>query len=605
VKIRPSEEGGLKRVPPAGLRLISASLACSAFAVNLFFANFEGILVAILLSSTSLFFYLYLLSPSKRILHLKLQEEDLFFACAGVTLFVFLNVGSKILLPYALSSYSHFGLTILELLIASVLCYGLLLHVGGLVRHNDFLNESAMFAADEELRDRYERVGNAVIVAAVFLALDSLDIMLLTSIILLSSRFLIQGISRVLAAAGDFLQFLGSRGSIRSRTHQFSKLVERADLEDALWRRVLYVSRYKRGLAYLLLAVMNGLPSIIYSYNLNLLHLQPGRLGIFLLLSIPGIITVYTLKLPRGLVATAEEAGRLRQLLILASMAAPIATIPLAYLYPSVLGFTGANRSVFDSEIVGTFFGYVWMTVFPLFVGFPLYSMIAAAEMKDIRGFIVKARIFGASPALVVAPMSTALILSQGISSPSSMVIFMLHFGITCYFYVFILLASIHILRYLERRSGKSMDNWIRKIRGPTWSVYLLDALLGAIFFPLLVFSVPFLQGWIRIYEGVMLPGTGATVVWIVGGLVVSLVTFPLLDHKTSLNVIKSGLVGSLIPLALAISFLGVLEDSSTIRLWALWILAIPTDFIVGTMITLGVITRVLRNRGVFHPQIT
>jgi hypothetical protein len=570
----------------ANLRLISLLLAYSAFAVSLFSVSVEGLLVAIVLSSASLLLYLYVLSPSKHILHVKLHREDLFFACVGVTLFIFLNVASKILFPYAMSSYSNAGFAIFELLLAVVLGYGLILYMGHLVQHNDFLNEPATFSNDRRLRDQYERVGNAIIIAAIFLALDSPNVMLLTSVVLLSSRFLIQGISRVLMVASDLLPSFGSRASIRSRTHRLSLFVMKADLEDALWRRVLYVSRYKRGLAYMLLALMNGLPSIIYSYNLNFSHLQLGPLTIFLLLSVPSITTVYALKFPRGVVATAKEAGHLRKVLILASMAVPIATIPLIYFEPSFLGFNGAYHSALDVDIVGSFVAFAWMAVFPLFVGFPLYSMIAAAELDDFRGFVAKARLFAASPGLVVAPTSIALMWSLKASFPISLVLLTLHLGITCYFYAFMILASIQILRNFEQRSGKVMDQWIRKIRGPFWSVCLLDMLLGAIFFPLIVLTVPVLHNWFRMYNGIVIPGIEVALVWIVGGLIVSLLTFPLLEHNTILSSIRAGLVGSLGVLAFAMAFLGVFEDPSFIQVWAVWILAIPTGFALGAMIS-------------------
>jgi len=60
--------------------------------------------MALTFSSSSLFVYLYRWSPSKHVLRIKVNSEDLFFAATSATLFSFLNIATKFLMPYALEN---------------------------------------------------------------------------------------------------------------------------------------------------------------------------------------------------------------------------------------------------------------------------------------------------------------------------------------------------------------------------------------------------------------------------------------------------------------------------------------------------------------------
>jgi len=577
------------------LRYASVILAYLALGTNFLLRSQEALAIALTFSSFSLFAYLYQWSPSKHVLRTKANSEDLFFAATGVTLFSFFNIATKFIIPIAMTQSFSMALAMLWLLVAGLLgAYGLFLCFERATHHRDFIEQPENFLNDARLRDRYERLGNSVIVTSTFLAIDAPDLMLIISAIVFSSKLVASGVSRSLVGLHSvLLSFNSQTRKVSRQLWRLSRRVQILNLEEALWNRVLYVTHYKRGLSYLLLALAAGVSAIVYSYCIDFLSPNMGKLAVFLLLALPGVVAVYALKLPKGLVSTAKEAGRLRQVLIISSLTTPIVAIPLVYIEPHLVGYNGmANFS--DLEFTGQFYGFVWLAIIPIVIALPLYSMIAAVEFEDYHSFIGRARLFAISPALATSLMAASAVLVSNLSFPSSLVIFVLYVSVACYFYPFIIFLAIRILRDVEHRTAKPMQQWIDKIRGPRWSSELLAVGLGSIFFPLFLF-VGGHYPWVIFRYGLLFPHVFPVLFWIAGGVTTTSFVSPLSQRRRRLDRVRIGSAGSLGTMGAAISFVGTSGRLPySLIIWAPWVIIIPVAYATGAMISV-VVTDLLK----------
>jgi len=569
------------------LRYASAALAYVALSIGLLSRNTEGLVLALGLSSLSLLLYLYQWSPSKRLLRTKLSMEDLFFACTSVILFSFVNVATKILLPIAMAISFTIALAVICVIAAGFFgSYALHLYVGRITHHRDFMGNLDNFSHDPKVRDRYERLGNSVIVASTFLALDAPDLMLVLAAVVSSSNLVLTAISRGLSRLKKALHLSRYGWDIARKLRRY---LEMLDLEEALWTRVLYVTEYKRGLSYFFFALMSSLAAIFYSYSIDFLMPETGKLAVFILLALPGLVAVYALKLPRGMASTPKEAGRVRQLLIITSIAAPIGTIPAVYLNPRLLDYSDiADFS--RLEFVGSFFGFVWLAIFPIVIALPAYSMIAAAEFEDYEGLVRRARLFAISPGIANSFMAVSAILVSNTPFPVSLVMFTQYFSLGFYFYPLVIFAAVGILRDVERRTGKSMSQWIDKVRGPRWSVELVALALGCLFFPLFIFvGTPY--PWVISRQGLLFPHLMPCLFWTAGGVAVASLVFLVSQPKRSLDYVRIGLASSLGVMGQAILFVGL---PYSVTIWAPWIVAIPIAYTIGSIVPM-IVNRLLR----------
>jgi len=562
-------------------RYLSIVLGILALSTNFLLRTIEGLTLALALSSISLFLFLYQWSPSKHLLKTKLNGEDFFFAATSVILYSYLNIATKVLVPIAIAiSFTVALETIAVLLGGAFGAYALFLYVDRMTHHHDFIENIDSFR-DARLQEQYERLGNSVVVASTFLAIDAPDLMLILLAIVTSSKLLVSAVLLGSSKLGKIIPVFGSRSRpIGRQLQRFSRSIETLDLEEAIWKRVLYIIQYKRGFSYLLLALISGFPAIVYSYSIDFLMPESGKFAIFLLLAFPSLVIVYALRLPRGLVSTAKEAGRLRKILFILSMVAPLITIPIVYIDPYLLGYGGkANFS--DIEVIGNFFAFIWLAILPFVIALPLYFMVASVEFEDYQSFIRGAKLFAMLPSLATSLMSITAVIVSNFSFSVSLIIFALYVSCACYFYPFVVYVTIKILKHVERRTDKSMQEWIDRIRGPSWSAELLAVALGSIFFPLWIFiGSPY--PWVVPRQGLLFPHLLPILFWIVGGATVMLIVSQVSQARRLLGSVRIGVVGSLGVTSQAILFIGLPYSVTT---WAPWVTLIPISFTFGAMI--------------------
>jgi hypothetical protein len=231
--------------------------------------------------------------------------------------------------------------------------------------------------------------------SSVFLALDAPDLMLITGAAILASKYVVIGVSHALRRMEErFPSSVTSGAKPRHGLQRLLRATGKLDLEDAVWKRVLYVTHYKRGLSYWLLALVAGISAIVYSYSIDFLSPRISELVVFTLLAVPSTIAVYAMKLPRGLASTRKEVGAIRRTATTVSLAVPLLAIPIVFRDPSLLGHAGVGNLT-DQLFLGKFMGFVWLAIFPIAVALPLYSWVASAEFDDYAGFIRKARLLG------------------------------------------------------------------------------------------------------------------------------------------------------------------------------------------------------------------
>jgi len=569
------------------LRYASVLLAYLALGINFLFRTTEGLALALALSSFSLFLYLYQWSPSKHLLKTKLNSEDLFFAATSTILFSFLNVAIKILLPIAMTVSFTVALGIIGVLAGGGLgCLGLYFYVQHVTHHSRFIENLHSQFLDMKLRGQYERLGNSIIVASTFLAIDAPDLMLIIAAIVLSFELTVGAISSGMLRLLEMIPLLTPQSrTVDTQMRRFMRSLKKLDLEEAFWNRVLYVLQYKRGFSYFLLALFSGFPAMIYSYLVDFFAPELGKSMVFLLLALPGVMTVYTLKLPKGLVSAVKDVDRLRQILFAVSLVAPLATIPAAYLDPSLLGY-GGRATFSDLAFMGSFFGFVWLATIPIVFALPSYSMFVAVEFEDYPSFIRGVRLLAMSPSLATALMAALAVVVSNISFPTSVALFALYTSFTCYFYPIVVHLAVGILRDVQRRTNESMQQWVDKVRGSRWSADLLAIALGSFFFPLLILAgTPY--PWFLFRQGFLFPHVVPTLVWTIGGFIVTSFVSLVFQPAKLLDFARIGFAGSLGVLCQAISFFGL---PYALTIWVPWVMLIPTAFIIGSMILMTAI---------------
>jgi hypothetical protein len=566
------------------LRSASSLLAYLALVTDLLLRTMEGSEIALALSSISLFLFVYQWSPSKHLLKSKVDSEDLFFAAASLILFSFLNVATKILVPIAMAVSFDVALGIMVILAGTCLCSWLLfLWVHRRTRHRDFVEDPGNFS-NEKLREQYVRVGNSVIIASMFLALDAPDLILILAAIVISSKSVVKVVSRGLSRLSESGVAVSQSRTARRALRRFSRLVGRLDLEEALWERVLYVTQYKRGFSFLMLALVSGLPAMVYSYSIDFLAPEVSKFVVFVLLALPSLVAVYALRFPRGLLSTAKEAGNFRLILLAASLAAPLEAAVAVFVRPSLIGYNGSARFS-DPSFVGLYFGFVWLAIIPIVVALPVYSMIVAAEFEDYASFIRRARLLAISPCIATSLMVACAIFVSNVVFPASVVMFTLYVSMACYFYPFIVLFCTRELRDVERRTRKPMQQWVDRVRGPRWYTDLVAVALGSFFFPLLVL-VGVSYPWVIFRYGLLFPHVLPILLWIAGGVSVTCSALPLSQPKRLLDHVRIGLVGSLGVICQAVLFI---ELPYSLTFWAPWVVFIPVGFAIGAMVTMAV----------------
>lgn len=566
------------------LRYASVLLAYLALVTDLLLRTMEGSAIALALSSISLFLFLYQWSPSKHLLKSKVGREDAFFAAASLILFSFLNVVTKVLLPIAMAISFLVALAIVVVLVgAGLSSYFLCTYLERRTHHRDFLEDPENFP-DQKLREQYVRIGNSVVVASIFLALDAPDLMLILAAIVISSKFVVRVVSRGVSRLSDTGLLVSQSRTARQALRRFSRLVETLDLEEALWKRVLYVTQYKRGFSFLMLALVSGLPAIVYSYSIDFMAPEMSKCVVFVLLALPSLVTVYALRFPRGLLSKAKEAGHLRLILFAAALAAPLEAIVAVFVNPSLIGYSG-SAGFSDLSFVGPYFGFVWLAIFPIVVALPVYSMIAAAELEDYPSFIWRARLLGMSPSLATSLMVACATFVSNVVFPTSIVIFALFVSFTCYFYPVIVFAATQVFRDVERRTKTPMQQWIDRVRGPRWSVDLVAVGLGSLFFPLFI-QVGASYPWVIFRGGFLFPHVTPVLFWIAGGVSATCFAAPLSQPKKLLDYVRTGLTGSLGVVCQAIL---LIELPYSVTIWTPWVVLIPVGYTIGAMVTMVV----------------
>lgn len=452
-------------------RRIAQILSIFAFVTGLFLRNALGIIVSILAASLALFYFVKSLRVSKRVTGIRVPSEDHFVSYTCALVFGFSNFISKLLIPFFISS-DDVIMSAGILLTSAIITYMAFRIVWIRSGHRDRFQQQPATQKELEKGDTLERTANGIVVLSVLSGLDGADLMLLISLVVffLSEIYgLINTISEnTLKVLGFFQEVIVKhRIDLHKIIHHLAqdlKKIGTKDFDTMFWNRAFHLMQYKKGLAFLVFSFTGSLPLVFFSWAIDFFNFKPEYLVGLFLLTVPSVASFALVRIPVKIASHQREKWR-RRLLAL-SLVLSILGILVVIFYPNIVPLIGHATGTGEQNRLRVGAATL-LSLFPVFLGLPIFFGISRSEVNDISGFVKWLKIAGFAPFPLMIVLDFVSFFYSSVDTTLFLFFLYISFLVGAFFYIFMSYVAWSALHDFRARYRLDISQLILRLFNP------------------------------------------------------------------------------------------------------------------------------------------